>query len=140
MLPVVGIALILAFALSKPMGAYQMGEAYARNLGVNLRRFRVELILLSSILAACVTAYAGPISFLGVAAPHLIKRMFGTVKPLVVIPASFLGGAAFCLLCDLLARTLFAPTELSISTVTAVFGAPVVIVMMLQRRGRREQP
>ena len=140
MLPVVGIALILAFALSKPMGAYQMGEAYARNLGVNLRRFRVELILFSSILAACVTAYAGPISFLGVAAPHLIKRMFGTVKPLVVIPASFLGGAAFCLLCDLLARTLFAPTELSISTVTAVFGAPVVIVMMLQRRGRREQP
>ena len=125
----------LSFLLSKPMAAYQLGEGYAQNLGVKLRRFRLELILLSSLLSACVTAFAGPISFVGVAAPHLMKSLFKTAKPLVMVPACFLGGAVFCLFCDLLARTVFAPTELSISSVTAVFGAPVVIWMLLRRRG-----
>ena len=125
---------VLSFLLSKPMGAWQLGEAYAQNLGVNLRRFRLELILLSSVLSACVTAFAGPISFVGVAAPHLMKSLFKTAKPIVMIPACFLGGAVFCLFCDLLARTLFQPTELSISAVTAVFGAPVVIWMLVRRK------
>ena len=134
MLPVTAACFVLSLLLSKPMGAYQMGEGYARSLGVNLKSLRVELILLSSLLSACVTAFAGPISFLGVAVPHLMKRMLRTAKPLVMLPACFLGGAVFCLLCDLLARTLFSPTELSISTVTAVFGAPVVIMVMLHRQ------
>ena len=133
---ILAVTLTLTFLLSKPIGAYQMGEAYARNMGVNVGRFRVQLILLSSVLSACVTAFAGPISFVGIAVPHLMKRLLGTAKPLVLIPACFLGGAAFCLFCDLLARTLFAPTELSISSVTAVFGAPVVIFMMLNRHDR----
>lgn len=133
---VVGVALICAFLLSKPIGAYQLGEVYAQNMGVNIRAFRVLLILLSSVLSACVTAFAGPISFVGVAVPHLIKSLFGTAKPLVVIPACFLGGAVFCLFCDLLARTMFAPTDLNISSVTAVFGAPIVIYMMIRQRGR----
>lgn len=128
--------LVLAFLLSKPIGAYQLGESYAQNLGVNVRRFRFELILLSSLLSACVTAFAGPISFVGIAVPHLVKRMLHTAKPIVMIPASFLGGAVFCLFCDMLARTLFAPTELSISSVTAIFGAPVVIALMLSRKNR----
>ena len=81
------VLLILAFLLSKPIGAYQMGESYARSMGVNVRRFRVELILLSSLLSACVTAFAGPISFVGIAVPHLVKSMLKTAKPLVVIPA-----------------------------------------------------
>jgi iron complex transport system permease protein len=119
--------------LSKPMGAYQLGESYARSLGINTRRFCFELIVLSSILSACVTAFAGPISFLGVAAPHLMKRLFRTERPILIIPACFLGGAAFCLLCDLIARVLFAPTELNISTVTSTFGAPIVIYIMLRK-------
>ena len=127
----------LSFLLSKPMGAWQLGEAYAQNLGVNLRRFRLELILLSSLLSACVTAFAGPISFVGVAAPHLMKSLFRTAKPLVMVPACFLGGAVFCLFCDLLARALFQPTELSISAVTAVFGAPIVIGMLVKRKAGR---
>ena len=122
--------------LSKAMGAYQLGEVYARNMGVNIRRFRIELILLSSILSATVTAFAGPVSFVGIAVPHVIRQLFKTAKPIVVIPGCFLGGAVFCLFSDLLARTLFAPTELSISSVTAVFGAPVVIVMMIKRAKR----
>jgi len=130
---VVAAALLSSMLLSKAMGAYQLGEVYARNMGVNIRQFRIELILLSSILSATVTAFAGPVSFVGIAVPHVIKQLFKTAKPIVVIPGCFLGGASFCLFSDLLARTLFSPTELSISSVTAVFGAPVVIVMMIKR-------
>lgn len=122
------------FLMSKPISAYQMGEAYAQNMGLNIKLFRALLVLLSSLLSACVTAFAGPISFVGIAVPQIVKNMFHSSRPLLMIPASFLGGAAFCMFCDLLARTLFAPTELSISTVTAVFGAPVVIVILLRTR------
>jgi iron complex transport system permease protein len=127
-------ASVLVFLMSKPIGAFQLGESYAKNMGVNIRVFRVALILLSSMLAACVTAFAGPISFVGVAVPHLVKAFLKTAKPIVVIPGCFIGGAIFCLGCDLIARTLFAPSELSISAVTAVFGAPVVIYIMVRRR------
>ena len=129
-----GISLVLCFLLSKPISAYQLGEVYAQNMGVNIRLFRAALILLSSILSACVTAFAGPVSFVGIAVPHLMKTLFKTAKPLVIIPACFLGGGVFCLFCDLIARTAFAPTEVSISSVTAVFGAPVVIYMMFRRK------
>jgi iron complex transport system permease protein len=125
---------VIVFLMSKPIGAYQLGESYAQNMGVNIRLFRVMLVLLSSVLCACVTAFAGPISFVGIAVPHLIKALLRTAKPLVVIPGCFLGGAIFCLGCDLIARTAFAPLELSISSVTAVFGAPVVIGILLRRR------
>lgn len=129
--------MVLTFLLSKPIGAYQMGEVYARNMGVNVKLFRVALILLSSILSACVTAFAGPISFVGIAVPHLVKTGLKTAKPIVVIPACFLGGGVFCLFCDLIARTCFAPRELSISSVTALFGAPIVISIMLRRQSGR---
>ena len=122
------------FLMSKPISAYQMGEAYAQNMGLNIKLFRALLVLLSSLLSACVTAFAGPISFVGIAVPQIVKNLFHTSRPLLMIPASFLGGAAFCMFCDLLARTLFSPTELSISTVTAVFGAPAVIVILLRTR------
>ena len=72
------------------------------------------------------------------AVPFLIRHCLNTSKPLVVIPATFLGGGVFCMLCDLIARTAFAPTELNISTVTSIFGAPVVIYMMLRRKGGRK--
>lgn len=129
--------LILSFCMAKPISAYQFGEEYARSLGVNVKHFRAELILLSSLLSACVTAFAGPVSFVGIAVPQLIKQLFQTAKPMVVIPGCFLGGAVFCLFSDLTARTLFAPTELSISSVTAVFGAPVVIGIILRGRMRK---
>lgn len=131
---VIFITLACTFMMSKPISAYQLGEIYAKNMGVNIKRFRILLILLSSILSAVVTAFAGPISFVGIAVPHLIKRMFKTAKPIIIIPACFLGGAAFCMFCDLIARTVFAPTEMSISSITAIFGAPVVIKMMVNRQ------
>ena len=137
MAAVVLLVLVLTFLLSKPIGAYQLGEVYAQNMGVNIKAFRAVLILLSSVLSATVTAFAGPISFVGVAVPHLMRSLFKTAKPIILIPACFLGGGVFCLLSDLIARTAFAPTELSISAVTALFGAPVVILVMLRRQ--REQ-
>ena len=128
---------VLVFLMSKPIGAFQMGESYAQSMGVNVKRFRVVLILMSSLIAGCVTAYAGPISFVGIAVPHLIKMLLKTAKPILVIPACFLGGGVFCMFCDYIARTVFSPTELSISTVTAIFGAPVVIAMLVRRHGEK---
>ena len=133
----IGVTAIVTFAMAKPIGAYQLGEAYAQSMGVNIKAFRVALIIVSSLLSATVTAFAGPISFVGIAVPHLVKRALNTSKPLIVIPAVFLGGAVFCMGCDLIARTAFAPTELNISTVTSIFGAPVVIAMMLRRQKGR---
>ena len=134
---VVAVTGILTFFLSKPMEAYQLGETYAKNMGVNIKMFRVLLVILSSILSAVVTAFAGPVSFVGIAVPQMVKRLFRTAKPIIMIPACFLGGAVFCMFCDLLARMVFAPTEMSISTVTAIFGAPVMIAVMLKQRQER---
>ena len=130
----VTLGTIGSFLISKPIGAYMLGESYAKNMGVNIKLLRVLLIVLSGLLSASVTAFAGPVSFVGIAVPHIIRVLFKTSKPLVMIPACFLGGSIFCMTCDMIARTVFAPTELSISTVTAVFGAPVVIIIMVKRR------
>lgn len=135
---VVLFSFLAVLLLSKPMSAYQLGEAYAASLGVNIRLFQLAVVLFSSLLAACVTAFAGPVSFVGIAVPHLVRQLLKSNRPLLMIPACFLGGGAFCMLCDLLARTLMAPTELSISTVTAIFGAPVVITILLKRQKRTE--
>ncbi len=119
---------------SKPVSAYALGEGYARSMGVRVGLFRAVLIILSSILSAAVTAFAGPISFVGIAVPHITRILLGTDKAQLMIPASFFCGAVFCLFCDLAARTVFAPTELSIGTVTGAVGAPIVIWLMLSRR------
>ncbi len=130
-------AALLVFFLSKPLTAFGMGENYAKSLGVRTGRLRLEMVLLSSLLSACVTAFAGPVSFVGIAVPHIAKKLLNTSRPLILIPACFLGGSVFCLFCDYIARTVFAPTELSISSVTALFGAPVVIWVMLRAKKER---
>lgn len=132
--PVVVAGVVFAFLLSKGIGAYLFGENYASSVGMNIKLFRLLLILVSSLLSAIVTAFAGPISFVGIAVPHVIRTITKTSNVKTMIIASFLGGAAFCLLCDLIARCMFAPLELSVSTITAVFGAPVVIAMLLKRK------
>jgi iron complex transport system permease protein len=133
---VVFAASVFVFLLSKPIAAYQLGESYAQSVGVNIKAFRVLLVLLASVLCACVTAFAGPVSFVGVAVPHLVKAFAKTAKPILMIPLCFLGGTVFCLGCDLLARTVFAPVEMSISSVSSLFGAPVVIYMMAGKAAR----
>lgn len=134
---IIGASMLVILFLIKPIGAYQLGENYARNVGVPVKALRIALILLSSLLSACVTAFAGPISFVGIAVPHLMKLLTNTAKPAILIPACFLGGGAITLFCDGIARTMFAPTEVSISSVTAIFLVPVVIVAMMKKQGRR---
>ncbi|MBQ6904551.1 MAG: iron ABC transporter permease [Spirochaetia bacterium] len=129
---------IIIFFLSKPMGAYLMGEGYARSLGVNIGVFRTLLVLMTGILSSCVAAFAGPISFVGIAVPHISRMLLKSSRPILMIPASFLCGAWFCVFCDLAARVLFSPVELSISTVTSAIGAPIVIWLMLSRRKHNE--
>ena len=133
--PTVAITAVATFVLSKPLGAYQLGEDYAHSVGVSIRAFRSAIVMLSSIMSACTVAFAGPISFVGIAAPHLAKQALGTSKPVAVVPASFLMGALLCSVCDLIARMLFSPVELSVSAVTAVLGAPLVIWLMIKKRG-----
>ena len=134
---IVAVAAMWTFLLSKPIGAYQLGEHYAQSMGVNIQLFRILIILLSSVLSACVTAFAGPISFVGIAVPFLTRKAFGTSKPIVIIPGTFFAGAVFCMSCDLIARMALAPVELNISTVTSIVGAPIVIYMMVKREKGR---
>ena len=137
---VLTIAVITAAAvlgtvfIAKPMSAYMLGESYAQSVGVNLKFLKVMLVVLSGLLSACVTAFAGPVSFVGIAVPHIVRLLLKTSKPSVMIPACFLAGSIFCMVCDMIARTALSPTELSISTVTAVFGAPVVIGILVRRK------
>lgn len=133
-LPVIVLCMIIGIFMTKQMEAYSYGEEYAESLGVRVKSFRVLLIIVSSIMSATVTAFAGPISFVGIAAPHMARKILNSDRPIIVLPASFLLGSLFCLLSDLLARSLFAPVELSISTMTAVFGAPIVILMLLNNK------
>ena len=130
---VISISVVAVFLMSKPMSAFLVSENYARSVGVNISLFKVALVVSSSLLSATVTAFAGPVSFVGIAVPHLIKKFFRTSRPVLIIPACFLGGAVFTCVCDLISRTVFAPTELSISTVTAIFGSPVVIYMLINK-------
>ena len=130
-------ACMAALLLSKPVGAYQLGENLAASLGVHVRWLRAALILLSSLLSATATAFAGPVSFVGIAVPHLMKTATAEARPLVLIPVCFFGGAAVTLACDGLARLLFAPTEVAASCVSAVVLAPVVVAMMIRRKGAR---
>lgn len=132
--PIIMLALILSIISSKTIAAYLFGEHYAYSLGINVKFFRFFLIAISSVLSAVVTAFAGPVSFVGIAVPHIVRKIFKSSKPGIMIMGSFLTGAAFGLFCDLIARCMFAPMELSISTITAIFGAPVVIAMMIDRK------
>ena len=132
-------AFVCCLLMSKSINAWLMGENYAAGVGVDLKKVRLFIVVLSGILSACTVAFAGPVSFVGVAAPHVVRKLLKTSKPVIMIPACFLSGAVFCLFSDLLARMLLAPAELSISTVTAVFGAPVVIMIAVERRRDREK-
>ena len=130
--------LLLVFLMSKPMSAYALGEGYAKSLGLNIKALRFLLVITTGILSACVAAFAGPISFVGIAVPHIARILLKTEKPILMIPSCFLCGAVFCVLCDLAARMLFNPTELSLSTVTSAVGAPIVIWLMVSRRRKND--
>ena len=126
--------LILAFLLSKTLNVFVLGEDYAKSMGVNIKWFRITAIIISSGLTAFITSIAGPIAFIGISVPHIARIIFRTSNNTVVIPASILLGAIITEACDIIARTLFSPIELMISTVTSFFGVPLVIYLLLKKR------
>lgn len=131
---IVIVCFVVVLCLSKPIEAIMLSESYAFTMGVNVKRLRLCVILISGVLSATAAAFAGPVSFVGVAVPFLSTKLLKNTRPLFVIPVCFLLGALMCLVCDLIARTVFAPTELNISTVTAIIGAPVVIFMIITNK------
>lgn len=134
-LGVVGVPLLLgAFLTSKPLNAFLLGENYARSMGVNLKLLRIIIVLLASLLAALITAFAGPVAFIGLAVPHIARLSLRTSDSKVLIPGVILLGAVATGFCDLAARLIFSPIELPISAVTSFFGAPIVIGLLLRRR------
>ncbi len=134
MLLVGGLILIGIYLLSKPLNAFLLGEDYAASMGVNIRLFRILILLCSCALAGMITAVAGPVAFIGLAVPHMARLCFNTSDNRWLIPGSILLGAIVTSACDLLARMAFSPVELPVSAITAFFGAPIVLSMLIKRR------
>ncbi|MDU1349750.1 iron ABC transporter permease [uncultured Clostridium sp.] len=127
-------AIISSFFIVKLLNAFLLGEEYAKSMGVKIKGFRITIIVISSILASVVTAFAGPVAFIGLAVPHITRLIFKTSDNKVLIPGTILLGGVVTSICDLIARTIFAPVELPISAVTSIIGAPIVIFLILKRR------
>jgi len=128
------ISLILSVFIVKPMNAMLINEDYARSLGVSVKNIRIYVILISSILAGSITAFAGPIVFIGVAIPHLARNFFNTSDHKILLLAVVLMGAILMLICDIISQLPGYATVLPINSVTAIFGAPVVIWIILQNK------
>lgn len=128
------VLLPTSFFLIKTLNLLLLGDAYARNLGLNIKRARLLVIGCSGILVAVVTAYCGPVVFLGLAVPHICRGLFHTSNHVTILPASLLGGASLALLCNLIARMPGFEGALPVNSVTALVGAPVVMWVLFNKR------
>ena len=131
---IMAVLLPLSFLLIKTLNLLLLGDSYARNLGLNIKRARLQVIACSGVLVAIVTAYCGPITFLGLAVPHLCRGIFRTSDHRILMPASLLAGAALALLCNLIARMPGFEGALPVNSVTALVGAPVVVSVLFKKR------
>jgi iron complex transport system permease protein len=130
LLPVVTAGLALAVAVIKPLNLLLLGENYARTMGLNVQRTRTLIFLSTVLLAGTVTAFCGPVGFIGLAVPHLARMLFASADHRILMPGSMLAGAALLLVCDLVAKSLALP----INTITALMGIPVVIFVVVRNR------
>ena len=131
---IMAVLLPLSFLLIKTLNLLLLGDAYARNLGLNIKRARLQVIACSGVLVAIVTAYCGPITFLGLAVPHLCRGIFRSSDHRNLMPTSLLAGAALALLCNLIARMPGFEGALPVNSVTALVGAPVVVSVLFKKR------
>ncbi len=131
---IMAVLLPLSFLLIKTLNLLLLGDAYARNLGLNIKRARLQVIACSGVLVAIITAYCGPITFLGLAVPHLCRGIFRSSDHRILMPASLLAGAALALLCNLIARMPGFEGALPVNSVTALVGAPVVVSVLFKKR------
>jgi iron complex transport system permease protein len=128
------VLLPMAYLMVKPMNLLLLGDRYAANLGLNYRRSRMLVIISSGVLVAIVTAYCGPIMFIGLAVPHLARAIFRTSDHRLLMPATALCGAALALLCNIIARMPGFEGALPVNSVTALVGAPVIAMVLFRRR------
>ncbi len=129
-----GLLIGVIFLLSKPLNAMLLGEEYALSMGININRFRVLILLSACAMAGMITAMAGPVAFIGLAVPHMARMLFSTSDNRLLIPACLLLGGTVTSLCDFIARTAMSPVELPLSAITALFGAPIVISLLMKKR------
>ena len=132
LLPVILAGLLLAFMLTKRLNGLLLGENYARGLGIPITQTRILIVTATGILAGSVTAFTGPIAFVGVAIPHIARGLFRSAKHQYLMPASIVLGASLILICDIISQI---PTHtLPINTISALFGAPVIIWIIMKRK------
>ena len=135
---IMAVIIPLSFLLIKPLNLLMLGDGYARNLGLNINRARMWVITCAGVLTAIVTAYCGPIIFLGLAVPHLCRAIFQTSDHRVLMPTAMLVGASLALLCNLIARLPGFEGALPVNSVTALVGAPVVASVLFGKRKRKD--
>lgn len=134
MAPIVFCGLIIAFFLIKPLDALLLGENYARGVGISVNKTRIAVIISTALIAGTLTAFTGPIAFVGVAVPHIARSIFRTASHKVLMPAVLLIGAAIMLACDIISQIPGNQNTLPINSVTALFGGPVVIWVIMRSR------
>jgi len=135
--PIVVLGLLLSLTFPKPMNAMLLGENYAIGVGVRVRRFRVTLIVTTSLLAGTLTAFTGPIAFIGIAVPHLTRLLFKTSNHKILLPATMLVGAVVMLGCDIVSQLPGMQNTLPVNSITALFGAPIIIGIILNNKKMR---
>ena len=131
---IVLLGVMLSIYSIKSLNAFLLGEHYAQSLGVSLNKSRLIIIIATGVLAGGITAFAGPIAFVGLAVPHLTRQIFDTMEHKVLIPAVMLYGAILMLLCDTLAQLPNSASVLPINAITSLVGAPVVIWLLVRKR------
>lgn len=134
MIPIVGIGLLIVFLIQKPLNVLLLGENYARALGVSVVKIRLLIIIATALLAGGVTAFTGPIAFIGLAVPHMVRLLWKTSNHKITIPASLLTGANILLICDLLSQSTLNGYVLPINAISSLVGAPVIIWIILRKR------
>jgi iron complex transport system permease protein len=128
------IGLIGVFAIIKPLNSLLLGENYAKSLGVNVKQSRIIILVITSLLTGVITAFSGPIAFIGLAVPHLAKLIFTTSNHKILIPTTALTGALVLLICDIIAQVPTSEFTLPINAITSLFGAPVVIWLLIRKK------
>ncbi|TDQ23841.1 FecCD family ABC transporter permease [Tenacibaculum caenipelagi] len=128
------IGILGTFFVIKPLNSFLLGENYAKSLGINIKRSRNIILLITSILTGVITAFSGPIAFIGLAVPHLAKMLFSTSNHKVLLPAVALIGAIILLICDSIAQLPTSEFTLPINAITSLFGAPIVIWLLVRKK------
>lgn len=137
LIPIVGIGLFASLFLPKSMNAMLLGENYARSSGINVNITRIILVILTGIITGTLTAFVGPIAFIGIAVPHVARLIFRTANHQILIPATMFVGILLMLCCDILSQLPGTGVTLPINSVTSILGAPIVIFIILKNRKRK---